>query len=109
MRKWVLIVALASSSIAQAGEFTGKIVSVLAGEYYGNMVFIEVSPKPTDSPACQTNPRYSFVFDPTTPIGKIMLGIALTAYTAEREVYIDGYNSCSVFNGVESMRQIRAK
>ena len=89
---------------------TAKIKSILAGKVYGNIVFLEISTKPNlPDGHCQTNPRWNYAFDPTTEIGKVTLSIALTAYASQRDVYLNGYDNCDVYPGVESLRQLLTK
>jgi hypothetical protein len=67
-----------------------------------------MSPKPTLVPRCQTNARYNYVFDPTTSAGQIAFSIILAAYTANRAVYLEGTDACSLAGDVESLEQVRA-
>lgn len=82
-------------------------MSVLAGAGYGNKMYIEIAPKPMTVPGCHTNSRYSYVFDPTTTVGKILLNIVLTAYGANRNIYLQGTDLCSLASDVESLSQAR--
>lgn len=94
---------------AFASDVTTKILGVLAGEAYGNVVFLKLAASPTTVPSCQTNTQYSYAFDATTPAGKISLSIALTAQASGKDVYLSGFNSCAVWSGVESLREILVK
>ena len=103
-------VALVSVSTCCASEIqNGKVLSVLAGEQYGNRVFVELDPKPAAPAACQSNPRYSYVFDPTTPVGKVVLGILMTAYASGQDVYVSSWDTCDLYAGVETLKQLQAK
>lgn len=87
-----------------------KIVGVLAGETYGNTVFLQIEPKPATLPECQKNPLYNYAFDPTTEVGKVTLSMVLTAYASQKDVYLNGYDLCNTNNaGVEDLRQIWLK
>lgn len=107
-RLLVLVFGFLIIPAAMGSSTTGAIVSVVAGEVYGNKVFIQMSPKPTTVPGCQTNARYNYVFDPTTAAGQVVLSIILAAYTAHRTVYLEGTEACSLVGDVESLEQVRA-
>ncbi len=108
MRKAIIFICLFVSQVSFASTINStKIIEVLAGEAYGDKVFLKVSVKPTNAPSCQTNPNYSFVFNPTTEVGKITFSMILAAYASGKNVYIDGWHNCNTYSGVESIRQIR--
>ena len=86
-----------------------KISEVLAGPHYNKNVILTVSTKATELPLCQTNPRYSYVFDGTTQEGKITLSIVLAAYAAQKDVWIRGKGTCSLYDGIEDLAHIVAK
>lgn len=60
MKGLLLIILLSLSSSAFASTIGNtKIKSILAGEVYGYKVFLEIDPKPSSIPSCQTNPDYN--------------------------------------------------
>jgi hypothetical protein len=85
------------------------IIEILAGEINGNVAILKISPKPTNSPSCATNPNFSYAFDISTEVGKATLSMVLTAYAANKKIYLDGDGSCSLYSRIESLRQIRLK
>lgn len=99
---------VASTSFASAVSVT-KITQVLAGPVNGNKVFVVLSVKPASQPACQSNPNFSYVFDASTAVGKVVLSMVLTAHTTQQDVYIDGDDTCSLHGSVESLRQVWLK
>jgi hypothetical protein len=109
MKKISFILSLAFTQFAMASTIDNtKITAILAGEVYGNVVILKISPKPTDTPDCQTNPNFNYGFDPTTEIGKVTLSMALAAYASAKSVYLNGYGDCNLSPslGVERLRQI---
>lgn len=85
-----------------------KITKVLLGEAYGDKAFIELETKP-DIPSdhCQSNPNFSYVFDISTELGKATLSVVLSAYMAQKNVYVNGFDTCTIYSGVENLRQIQ--
>jgi hypothetical protein len=112
MNKLIFLLALTFTQLSAASTINStKITAILAGEVYGNVVLIKISAKPTDIPTCQTNPTLSYAFDPSTVVGKTTLSMALSAYAAGKDVYLNGYNDCNLSPslGVERLRQIRVQ
>ena len=99
-----------SSAFASTVEST-KIKSILAGQAYGDIVFLQIDPKPENIDAdCQKNAEFNFAFDPTTEIGKVTLSMVLTAYASQNDVYLDGWKICDTNHaGVEDVKQIWVK
>lgn len=111
MRYLFAIVLFSVSQFGLASTVTStKIKSILAGEVYGNRVFLEVTVKPADSdkPSCQTNTDYNYSFDPSTEVGKVTMAMVLTAYASQKDVYLNGYGLCTTAQ-VEDLRQIWIK
>jgi len=105
--KKILILTLFIAFSAQASTINPtKIVKILAGPNYGNLVFLYIDPKPATVPACQTNDKWSYVFDGSTDAGKIYLSIALSAYAANKDVWLDGDDSCILYQNVEDLGYI---
>jgi hypothetical protein len=88
---------------------TTKITRVLVGPHYGKNVILTISVKPTELPSCQTNTSYSYVFDGTTEEGKMTLSVVLAAYAAQKDVWLGGKNTCSLYGGIEDLAHIVAK
>ena len=86
-----------------------KIKSLLAGELYGNRVFVELTVKPSPTASCNNNPDYTYVFDPTTPVGKVTLALLMEAHASQANVYISGMDTCTFYPGVESLGQVWVK
>jgi len=105
---FVFLLVLAPNAFSSTILST-TIESILVGEVYGNMVFIEISIKPSSEPSCQTNPNYSYVFDPTTEVGKVTMSLLLIAYASGEDVFLNGYDACTIYSGVENLRQIWIK
>ena len=68
IRSIFLLVSLAVShyavsDVVRSAVDGAKIKSVLAGDIYGKVVFVEVEPKPTTVPECQQNTNYNYAFD----------------------------------------------
>ncbi len=110
--KKVLFIGILLSNVSFASTIaTTKISSILMGEAYGNVALIGISVKPGTVPACQTNPDYNYIIDLSTDVGKATLSLALTAYAAQKDVYLNGFDSCTLLPsvGVERLRQIWIK
>ncbi|RYV04075.1 hypothetical protein SOPP22_01345 [Shewanella sp. OPT22] len=108
MRKIILlffVIFIQTGAMASDTPNT-KITRILVGPSYGTKVFLTISTKPTATPDCQINTGYNYVFDGSTETGKMMLSIALTAYTANKEVWLGGANKCSLFGNVEDLKHI---
>ncbi len=101
-----LLILLPSISIANNFVDGATITRLQAGEHYGNVVFVQVSPLPTSAPECQ-NSVFSYAFDPTTPVGKATLSMLLAAYASGKKVYIHGYNQCTVYPDSRDLRTVR--
>ncbi len=109
MRYLAIFLFFVAQSTFASTIMSTKIKSVLVGEVYGNKVFIELTVKPSVEASCQTNSDYSYIFDPTTEVGKITMSMLLTAYASGRDVYLNGYDTCTIYDGVENLRQIWIK
>jgi len=86
-----------------------KITRVLVGPGYGKNVILTISAKPTALPSCQTNTSYNYVFDGSTDEGKMTLSVVLTAYASQKDVWLGGKNTCSLYSGIEDLYHIVAK
>ena len=86
-----------------------KIQEVLVGNNFGTKVFLELTNKPESNSSCNTNSRYTYVFDGSTESGKILFSAALTAYAAQKDIYLDGSNTCTLHENVENLNSIRLK
>lgn len=96
------------SAICSASNYqNAKITKILVGPRYGNTVFLSLNSPPNTS-GCHTNQNYHYAFDGTTEQGKMYLSIALTAYTAQKSVFIAGYdNQCNNFKDVEDLYHLQ--
>jgi hypothetical protein len=99
--QFMLILPAAASEINPT-----QVTQVLAGPHYGNKVIITISNKPQSIPSCQTNPRYSYVFDASTESGKVTLSLVLTAYASGKNVWLGGLERCDLYSGIESLKHI---
>ncbi|ESP94641.1 hypothetical protein [Pseudoalteromonas luteoviolacea] len=110
MKKLLLVVGLvvSHSGLASSVDPT-KITQVLVGPNYGKNVILTVSNKPTNAPSCQTNANYSYVFDGTTEVGKMTLSVVLAAYAAQKDVWLGGTDTCTLYGGIENLKHIVAK
>jgi hypothetical protein len=109
MKKVLLLLCfMAGISNASSVDPT-KITKILVGPYYGNKVFLVLSNKPSDTATCNTNSRYTYVFDGTTPSGKMTLSLALAAYAAQKDVWLGGNGTCTIYGDVENLSHIVTK
>lgn len=105
----LILILISTPSVASIVK-TAKVKKILAGEVYGNVVFLKVEPKPESTPDCQKNPTFSYAFNPTTDVGQVTLSLVLTAYASQSEVYIDGYDICDNNSAnVENLKQFELK
>ena len=106
MKKILILLLFAICNVQASSVDPTKIVKVLAGPNYGNKVFLAIDPKPTNAPACQTNDKWNYVFDGSTEAGRIYLSIALSAYAANKDVWLKGDDSCTIYTNVEDLGYI---
>lgn len=106
MKKLFLSLILSVSFSSLAGEKT-TIKEILVGKDFSNRVFIVLEDKPSEPISCNTNSNYTYVFDGGTDLGKMYLSLALTAHSTQKEVVVDGDNTCSLYSNVETLRYIR--
>ncbi|KAB0468666.1 hypothetical protein F7Q91_22950 [Vibrio chagasii] len=104
----LLVCLLPSLTLASEANPT-KIKQVLSGPEYGKQVLITVDTNPSGLPECHTNQWYNYVFDGTTPEGQMTLSLVLTAYAAQKPVWVAGTNSCTIRGGVENLKHIVVK
>lgn len=105
---YIVLMLIVSNQVLAGFVNQTKIKELLIGKVYGDIVFIETETRPTlSSGHCADNASYSYVFDISTDVGKATLSIALAAYASKSPVYINGYDTCDLYEGVEDLRQIR--
>lgn len=114
IRLFVSLFVLLIASVSQAyepGNYTGKIKEILAGPGHGGNLYIAVTgtvtPQVEGGSVCTTDPGQSFVVDTNNPLSTTWVSMLLTAYAADKDVYLQGTGSCS--GTVESLNQIRLK
>ena len=111
MKYYYLLFLLLACNSSIASSINGtKIEAILAGEVYGNVVFLKINPKPPTLPGCQTNTIFNYAFNPTTEVGTVTMSMVLTAYAAGSNVYLNGYDVCTTNSaGVEDLRQFQVQ
>lgn len=85
----ILVLSIASSTNALAGNTTGPISSIAVGG--GGIIYVAISGK---SPSCDASNRY--VFDTNSASGKAMYSMVLSAYMAGKPMTILGTNICNI-------------
>jgi hypothetical protein len=98
---------LCSGLPVAAGTGQGTIGKVEYGPLYGTKVFFSIQGEVTEKPSCSSDLVYQFVFDSAVPGGKEILSSLLLAKTTAQSVKVSGFNSCSIYEGVENLRWIR--
>ena len=107
---WVILITTFCSAASATTVDETVVKSLLMGKAYGEMAFIEVGTKPIiPNGHCQTDDAYNYVLDISTELGRSLLGLVLTAYAAQSAIYINGYDTCDAYNGVEDLRQFKLK
>lgn len=98
---------LGNTGEADASVATGIIrwVSLDFDSSGGNIVFVKMEVTPAAKPGCASNPNADYSFDASTVAGKNFYAFLLASYTAQREVKIGGYDTCSV-NSSENLRWV---
>jgi len=109
MQKLIFFGLLISLTANASYTESTKIQEVLVGNDFGTKVLLELTNKPQPASGCNNNSRYSYAFDAGTESGKITLSVVLSAYVAQKEVYISGADVCNVYSGIEDMNSIRAR
>jgi len=93
----ILISLIATQTFTvQAGSVTTKLPRVGAATETYAIVFTESTPN--NIPNCATSYPKELSFDKTTEHGKAMLSIALSAYMANKNIYIQvNDNTCGLW------------
>ena len=105
-----LVLLLLFSQLSTASVVsTTKVKYVLGGDYSGSLVYVGLTSRPGNAPACHNNPDYDYIFDASTEAGKITLSLVLTAYTTGKDIWISGTDTCNLKQGMESLRLIWLK
>ena len=99
----------ASSSALASSSYTGKITGIHSGPNVGPITFIIVEGEKQVDVAvpCDNNLWYTYAFDASTEAGKVTLTMAMTAYAANKTVYLGGLETCNLHSSVEDLRWIR--
>ncbi len=107
MKNILFLSMLFSFSANATSTGATKIQEILVGNDFGTKVFLELTDKPSTPTSCNTNGRYTYVFDGSTELGKMMLSIALTAFAAQKDIVLGGNDICSLHSNVETLKSIR--
>jgi hypothetical protein len=99
----IAAVMFGPAGIVSAGDAIGTVEEIHMGPVYGTRVFLRMAGSLTAQPACQAN-YYHFVFDSNVPGGKELLAAALAARTSQASVKVNGFNTCTLYSGVEDLR-----
>jgi hypothetical protein len=69
-----------------------KITQILSGPTYAGKVFLALETPPNATKAsCNTSSTWTYVFDPSTSIGQVTLGLVLSAHATKSNVKIEGH------------------
>jgi len=110
MKSIFVSVALAFSTAATAGYYTGKIQTLEFGPLYGDVIYVALSKASIDKPGCVTNSNgYYFAFDSGTKIGEKIFSTLLAAQRSDSEVRIRGTGTCTVSPEVEDIYWIQSR
>jgi|GEM_PF-1583419 len=95
MRSTLFFVLLLSMPCFASDPVTAKVEEILS---YNNsdFVFIKVSPKPQNKPACATN-EYDYSFHMKPSQGNSIYSTILSAKYADKELTFLGIGSCDPF------------
>ena len=93
------------ASAALAGSVTAKVDKLLAGPEYAQRLFISVSGT-SGRPFCATNPTWTFVLDSSAPNAKVWVAMLQVAYASGKTVYIEGFNTCALWQNSEDVRYL---
>lgn len=104
----VLIMAIPLACHATSA-FTGKILKIHSGPGVGTKVFLVLDGDQNNKASCSTSTTYNYVFDGSTDGGKIYLSMALSSYAAGKDVYVGGYQTCSLYSNTEDLKWIRVQ
>ena len=78
-----------------ASTVTGSIKGMRTGPYYGQMVAITINPAPLNQPSCHNlGSRGNYLIDTSTPGGKNLYAMALSASFGASEVIVYGAGFC---------------
>jgi hypothetical protein len=118
MKKYSVAAGLAVIACTSAGPVLSSTgVSLVKAVYSdlsnGNLVYIQLVTPPSSKPACATNPNVDYAFDASTPAGKVLYATLLTAYAAQTQVSVGGYNTSALGGAysvqAEDLRWVRAQ
>lgn len=73
------------------------------------MVMLTISNKPSEIPECQMDSGYNYILDGLTGSGKMTLCVALAAYTRQKDVWLDGKNTFTLYPEMEDLKHIVAQ
>lgn len=91
---------------AHAGaEGGGKITALGSNTVsgYPTAVYFGITPVPAGRASCNTNAAYQFVFDPTTPAGKVLYAAILLAEAEDRTLTVGGTGVCELGHSMEGV------
>lgn len=103
-----LLATCAFSSVASAGSTTAKVDALFAGPEYGPRLFIGMTGV-SGRPPCSVNGNFSFVIDSSAPNAKVWVAMLQVAYATGRPVYVEGWNTCSLYSDTEDVRYLWLK
>ncbi len=89
---FILVISLLFSSMSFAESFKVKINRMAI---VGNIVYLKVTPTPTDKISCATNTSYDYTFPLGTDGANGWLSMAMAAYMADTPVTVRSLNSCN--------------
>ena len=109
MKRLVLMLGILSccSTGLASNIFETRITGVLAGPFYGDLVFLQLSTRPDVLPNCATNPQYTYVFDASSTSGQHTLALVRLAFEKRQPVWLAGLDTCALFPDTEDLRHIK--
>ncbi|MCE9688246.1 hypothetical protein LZP73_18920 [Shewanella sp. AS16] len=107
----IVFCGLQFSASAEQFNTTPTIKTIFTGPSLGNLVFIGMDTRPTQTRpnGCGENADFDFVLDLNTSFGKENYSAILAAYAAKRTVRLISADSCSIHSSVPGLSTIWLK
>ncbi len=106
--KYLVLLSMFAASLVHSSAVSHVVVTdILTGPHYGNNVLIQVDRTSENLPYCQDSASYSYVFDGTTPSGKMVFNMVMESYSQGMEIYIVGSDTCDLYGNIEDLKSLK--
>jgi len=108
--KLIITLVVLFSSFASLASTTSitKIKEIMLDQNNGIKVYLKVEDS-LPNVGCRTNLNWPFVIDISTDFGRSLYSALLMSYASKSKVIVHGFGTCTVHNGVETVKRIEFK